>query len=76
MPVTGRSLAALARRYAQPVLLLTEKDAPSGASLLSDREETAMMRVRAARKQWKRGLVLLCICGALLLIRRAAMIWA
>lgn len=76
MPVTGSPLAALARRYAQPVLLLTETDAPSGASLLSDREETAMMRVRAARKQWKRGLVLLCICGALLLIRRAAMIWA
>lgn len=35
-----------------------------------------MMRVRAARKQWKRVLVLLCICGALLLIRWAAMIWA
>jgi len=49
MPVPGRPLAALAQRDAQPVLLLTETDAPSGASLLSHREETVMMRGRAAR---------------------------
>jgi hypothetical protein len=33
-------------------------------------------RYRAAKKYWKMVLVLLCICGALLLIRWAAMIWA
>lgn len=33
-----------------------------------------MTRYRAAKKYWKMVLVLLCICGALLLIRWAAMI--
>ena len=76
MPVTGRLLAARALCYASPVLLLTGTDAPSGASSLSDRGETEVTRYRAAKKYWKMVLVLLCICGALLLIRWAAMIWA
>ncbi|MFH8133605.1 small membrane protein YniD [Pantoea osteomyelitidis] len=35
-----------------------------------------MARYRAARNTWKMILVFLGICGALLLIRWAAMIWA
>ncbi|WP_370463433.1 small membrane protein YniD [Pantoea sp. WMus005] len=35
-----------------------------------------MTRYRAAKKYGKMALVLMCICGALLLIRWAAMIWA
>jgi len=76
MPATGRLLAIRALCYAPPVLLLTETDAPSGASSLSDREETDVMKYRTAKKHWKMVLVLMCICGALLLIRWAAMIWA
>ncbi|WP_312240814.1 small membrane protein YniD [Pantoea sp.] len=35
-----------------------------------------MAKDRAARNSWKMILVLLGICGALLLIRWAAMLWA
>ena len=76
MPSTGRLFVAGALCYAVPVLQLTESDAPCGASSLSDREETDVTKYRAAKKHWKMVLVLFCICGALLLIRWAAMIWA
>lgn len=76
MRAMGRLLAARTLCYASLVLLLTRTDAPSGASSLSDREETEVTKYRAAKKYWKMVLVLLCICGALLLIRWAAMIWA
>ncbi|WP_371242242.1 small membrane protein YniD [Pantoea sp. KPR_PJ] len=35
-----------------------------------------MANFLSAKKHWKMVLVLLCICGALMLIRWAAMIWA
>ncbi|UBN53643.1 MULTISPECIES: small membrane protein YniD [Pantoea] len=35
-----------------------------------------MAKYLPAKRHWKMVLVLICICGALMLIRWAAMIWA